>query len=48
MVTRLLAILVFALVVVLAVTGHADGAIALAVVGIGAALTLNGRARAAR
>ncbi len=47
MVLRALTVLFLALVVVLAVTGHADGAIALAVVGIGA-LTLSRRAHAAR
>ncbi len=47
MVLRVLAVVIFALVVALALTGHADGAIALAVVGIGG-LTLNRRAHAAR
>jgi hypothetical protein len=48
MASRLLTLaLILGLVAALAVTGHADGAIALAVVGIGA-LTLQRRARAAR
>ena len=45
---RVLAILLVALVAVLAATGHGDGAIALAAVGVGAALALNAETHPSR